>query len=59
MFEIDVPVQHDQSTFLSRTLVRGESTGEISCSKEEAIRQEIAELSHKLITVKTEDVAEL
>ncbi|MDE0298848.1 MAG: DUF6178 family protein [Candidatus Poribacteria bacterium] len=59
MFEIDVPVQHDRSTFLSRTLVRGEATGEISCSKEETIRQEIAELSHKLITVKTEDVAEL
>ncbi len=59
MFEIDVPVQHDRRLFLSRTLVRGDETGKLSCSKEEAIRQEIATLSHKLITVKTEDVASL
>lgn len=57
MFEIDVPVQHDRCLFLSQTLVHGDETGEISNDKEEAIRQEIAALSHKLITVKTEDVS--
>ena len=59
MFEIDVPAQHDRRLFLSRTLVRGDETSEISIDKEEAIRQEIAALSHKLITVKTEDVSSL
>jgi hypothetical protein len=59
MFEIDVPVQHDRRLFLSQTLVRGDDTGEISNAKEEEIRQEIAALSHKLITVKTEDVASM
>ncbi len=59
MFDIDVPAQHDRHLFLSRTLVRGDEVGEISYAKEEAIRQEIAALSHKLITVKTEDVASM
>ena len=59
MFDIDVPAQYDRRLFLSRTLVRGDEAGEISYAKEEAIRQEIAALSHKLITVKTEDVASM
>ena len=59
MFEIDVPAQHDRRLFLSQTLFRGDETGEISQAKQEAIRQEIATLSHKLITVKTEDLASL
>ena len=59
MFQIDVPAQHDRHLFLSQTLVRGDETGELSYDKEEAIRLEIAELSHKLITVKTEDVSSL
>ena len=59
MFEIEVPAQYDRRLFLSQTLVRGDETGELSCDKEEAIRQEIAALSHKLITVKTEDVASM
>ncbi len=59
MFEIDVPVQYDRRLFLSQTLVRGDDTGEISNAKEEEIRQEIAALSHKLITLKTEDVASM
>ena len=59
MFEIDVPAQPDRHLFLSRTLMRGDETGEIPTDKEEAIRQEIAALSHKLIAVKTEDVASL
>ena len=59
MFEIDVPAQHDRRLFLFQTLVRGDESGEISNDKEEAIRQEIAELSHKLISVKSEDVSSL
>jgi hypothetical protein len=59
MFEIDVPAQHDRRLFLSQTLFRGDEMGEISQAKQEAIRQEIATLSHKLITVKTEDLASL
>ena len=59
MFDIDFPAQHDRRLFLSRTLVRGDEVGEISYANEEAIRQEIASLSHKLITVKTEDVASM
>ena len=59
MFEIDVPAQLDRRLFLSQTLVRGDETGELSSDKEEAIRQEIAALSHKLIAVKTEDVSSL
>ena len=59
MFDIDVPAQHDRRLFLSRTLVRGDEAGEISYTNEEEIRQEIAALSHKLITVKTEDVASM
>ena len=59
MFDIDVPAQYDRRLFLSRTLVRGDEAGEMSYAKEEAIRQEIAALSHKLITVKTEDVASM
>lgn len=59
MFQIDVPAQHDRCLFLSQTLVRGDETGELSYDKEEAIRLEIAALSHKLITIKTEDVSSL
>ena len=59
MFEIDVRALRDGRLFLSRTLVRGDETGEISHAEEEALRQEIATLSHKLITIKTEDVSSL
>ena len=59
MFEIDVPAQHDRRLFLSQTLALGGETGEISQAKQETIRRDIATLSHKLITVKTEDVASL
>ena len=59
MFEIDVLAQPDRRLFLSKTLLRGDETGAIPQAEEEAIRRDIATLSHKLITVKTEDVASL
>lgn len=57
MLESDAPVQYDSRLFLARTLARGDETDEISQEKGETIQQDIATLSHKLITVKAEDVS--
>jgi len=57
MIEVDVPVQYDRRLFLARTLARANETEEIWQEKGETIQQDLANLSHKLIMVKTVDVS--
>lgn len=55
MFEIDTLAYYDNRLFLAQTLSHGHDIGEIVHEKADSIHQEIAALSHKLITIKAED----
>lgn len=53
--ETDALIQYDNRLFLAQTLAAGQETGKITRGKVDEIHQDIAALSHKLITIKVED----
>lgn len=57
IFETDALIQYDNRLFFAQTLEHGQKAGKISPEKVDEIRHDAAALSHKLITIKVEDLS--
>ena len=47
--------EHESRLFLAKVISHGVDTDEISLERVEEMKQEVAEISHKLVTIKADD----